>query len=86
LIEIGVSTKIIVGYDDFGKPIYDYINEAYEVSCLKRFILIGSPIGGLMVQQNTLMAKIIEGVRKKIKTKVFRRKMKQCRKRREMKR
>jgi hypothetical protein len=58
LTVIGKSTRIIVGYDDIGRPIYSYINEQYEVPCVIGFTRIGTSTGELMIQQNTLMAKI----------------------------
>ncbi|MGE6488919.1 hypothetical protein [Paenisporosarcina sp. NPDC076898] len=60
LTVISGTTKVIVDYDDLGRPIYDDIEEVYEVPCVIGFNRIGSPnnTGGMMVLQNSLMAKI----------------------------
>jgi len=57
---VGATTRVIVDYDDLGRPIYDDIEEMYEVPCVIGFNRIGSPnnTGGLMVIENSLMAKI----------------------------
>lgn len=57
---VGKTTKVIVGYDDLGRPIYDNIEELYEVPCVIGFNRVGTPnnAGGLMIIENSLVAKI----------------------------
>lgn len=54
----GGTIRIIVDYNDFGQPIYEDIEEEYEVPCVIGFTRIGTSTGELLIQQNTLMAKI----------------------------
>ena len=63
---IGASTKTIIG------PIYQYIYEYYEVPFVIGFNRIGSPtnVGGMMILENSLMAKITKSAKNEMNVKV----------------
>lgn len=57
---VGATTKVEVGRDDFNRPIYDYIEEVYDVPAVANFNRVGAPseVAALTILRNSLTVKL----------------------------